>query len=117
MQFKLYPQDKANHYAYGSVVAAISACTVMWTIVFGAALLRLPRPTFLFLLGAGVAISAAYWAGRYKEGADAIDNAEAANRGEPAVHSVETGDWQFTTWGAAPVALTLCILQILAVVR
>ena len=109
----MYPQDKANHYMRGALVAAVGAVAVYAIVTLVPALAaqrRLALP--LAIVGAVVA---AYAAGRYKEWADARANAAAralwlsTDQSAPFVppHGVETADWQFTAWGATPVVLVL----------
>lgn len=115
----LFPEiDKANHYAYGTGVAAVAAVATMALLALAYRLvLHLPVPAWLPLAGAISAAVMAYATGRIKERFDAEANAIALAAGEPPPHGVETADWQATTWGCVPVALPLVALWLLIVAR
>lgn len=105
----LFPEiDKANHYAYGTGVAAVAAVATMALLAAVYRIgLHLPPPAWLPLAGAVSAAVMAYATGRIKERFDAEANAIALAAGEPPPHGVETADWQATTWGCVPAALPL----------
>ena len=110
----MYPQDKANHYMRGSFVAGVAAAALIVVVALIAKreLLPVPPPiTWALLAAAIVGWVAAFAAGRVKERLDARANEEAAAKNEPPPHGVEVADWQFTHWGAFPVALPLAVAQ------
>jgi len=120
----MYPQDKANHFMRGSVCGAVGAVAgmllaiMLWKWLWPPALLAMP------LLAAIGCTVAAYAAGFWKERADARANAAAyadwlvTDQAQPFVapHGVETADWQFTTWGAVPVAVPLVALALISMI-
>jgi hypothetical protein len=107
---KLFAQDKANHYAYGSW-AALGAAMV--ALVAG-----LSVAGYALATAAGVAamaaISVAGAAGAWKEARDDLANAEALARGESPPHDVSRNDLIATLLGALPVAAPLLLLAALA---
>lgn len=115
----LFPEiDKANHYAYGTGVAAVAAVAGMALVAAVHRLvLHLQVPAFLPLLGAVCAAVMAYAVGRAKEAFDAHANEIAAAQGLPPPHGVETADWQATTWGCVPVALPLLAAWLASLIR
>lgn len=107
---KLFPQDKANHYAYGSWVATVAACIVMLLVVK-----LFPRELpWLFAIGAIAGAAGALAAGVAKELLDDAANDAATLLGQPAPHGVERSDIVATALGAVPVAVPLLLLQQLA---
>lgn len=91
MQLPMMPQDKANHYAYGSIAAAISAYLLMPYGVNGQAAAMLGSST----------------AGAVKEVSDWVLNYLARRDGKLAPHGVEWLDFIATTAGGIPVAAVL----------
>lgn len=115
----LFPAiDKANHYAYGTGVAAVAAVATMALLaaVYRIGLHLPPPPALLPLAGAISAAVMAYATGRIKERFDAEANAIALAAGEPPPHGVETADWQATAWGCVPVALPLVALALISMI-
>lgn len=114
----LFPEiDKANHYAYGTGVAAVAAVASMVLLVAVYRFwLHLPPPAWLPLAGAVSAAVMAYATGRIKERYDAEANAIALAAGQPPPHGVETADWQATAWGCVPVALPLVALALISMI-
>jgi hypothetical protein len=88
MQLPQLPADKANHFFYGSLAAAIA-------VPIGA--------HFGFPSQVSALIGSAS-AGAVKELADAIENAQALICGEAPVHSVDFYDFMATAAGGLPVA-------------
>ena len=100
---KLLPQvpaDKAQHFIYGAVIAALSTLALFLL----ARALRVPLP-LAPIAAAGVAALA----GKAKEVMDAKANAKAAAEGEPPPHEVSSADIRWTAIGgvvaAAPALL------------
>lgn len=112
---RLFPQDKANHYMRGTIAAMVGACAAMFVLalyfVFG---LEERRLILLWwpATAAVASAAAAYAVGVWKESRDAIANAISRAHGGQDVHNVETGDWQFTAWGALPVSGSLLMAQL-----
>lgn len=91
---KLPPTDKMGHFGGGAAVAGVVAALALVALH----LLRAP-----LWVAVPIAFAAAFGAGRWKERYDAEGHG-----------TVDTGDWQWTTWGAAPVALPIAVLLVLA---
>lgn len=115
----LFPAiDKANHYAYGTGVAAVAAVATMALLAAVYRIgLHLPPPAWLPLAGAVSAAVMAYATGRIKERYDAEANAIALAAGQPPPHGV----WRRPTGrpppGAAyPVALPLVALALISMI-
>lgn len=100
--------DKMAHLAGGALVGALAASV---------AVVALDWYGIPLWLAAVPAVAAAYATGRWKEWADADENAIADMLGRPRPHSVETGDWQYTAWGGVIPALLLLALQVVEVMR
>lgn len=103
---RVYREDWANHYMRGSLAAGIGASVSMPAAV-------MLIPSFALGVAALSGIASAYLVGRWKERRDKQANDKADALGQPRPHGVETADWQFTAWGALPVALPLVVLQAL----
>lgn len=96
MMLKVIPIDKANHAVYGAVAGALAAVAGV----------GLGAP----LAAAALCAPAAAWlAGWGKEQLDRRANEEAAERGEPAPHSVEQADIMATVAGGVLPGLPLLV--------
>lgn len=95
MGLRVFPQDKLNHYAYGTWIAASAAST---TLLFGS--------TFDQALLA--ALTAVATAGAFQEWLNHRANKKAGVR----VREVSWADFWATVAGAAPVAIPLLILSL-----
>lgn len=115
MQPKLFAQDKANHYVYGSLAAAVGAAAAMALLVLlGRHGLQMQWAHWLIALagsvGAGVA---ALGAGLWKERRDQRANEEATLLNKPPPHEVSAADVNATAAGAVPVVVALLALALL----
>src|SRR6185436_355471 len=116
---KVYPQDKANHYMrgswaamLGSVVSLVTQGAVMYSVLNVSSRMNHRFATsvliaVMLVIAAVVATMLAFGIGFWKEHRDLESNKAAIAAGEQPMHGVETADWQFTAWGAAPVVITL----------
>lgn len=108
---KALPQDKANHLAYGALIASCAAVVAHFAIIgmVGAGAL----PGWILQHQAVVKLTAAQGAsvlaGVLKELLDRRANAKAVARGEPPPHSVERADIAYTAIGGAFVAAPLAV--------
>lgn len=100
---KLFAQDKANHYFYGSLAAAIGGALCAAALI-GLAGVALPPP-WLYVLIALAAIASAAGLGWATEARQARLNAAAVARGEAPPHTVSEGDAVATALGGVSVAL------------
>lgn len=108
---KLFPQDKANHYAYGSWIATAAAAAVM-AVALGCG----HAPGWLPAAAAAAGAFAALAAGVWKEAQDQVANDAAFAAGEPPPHEVSSADVLATALGAVPVAVPLLALSALALI-
>jgi hypothetical protein len=113
MQIKLFAQDKANHYFYGSLAAALGAMLGIASCT-GMALAVGSHASLLCQLVSGLmgAPAAAYLLGAWKESRDAADNAAAVAAGRPVEHSVDRADAMATLAGCVPVVAVLAALLV-----
>lgn len=116
MNAPAFRADHLGHYFYGShaawLGASIAMAAAVWLVMAGYA----PRLTLVAVLfiGAVAALASAGALGWWKEWVhDKGANEEAAARGEPPPHGVETSDFKATLAGAAPVAAVLLVLAAL----
>ena len=82
------PADKANHFLYGAVAAAIAV----------------PIGSYFGLPSQISALIGSITAGASKEVLDAIENAQARRRGEVPLHSVDVYDFLATAAGGLSAA-------------
>jgi hypothetical protein len=100
LNLKSFAQDKANHYFYGSNIAAVSAALGMWAVVISMLWGLLPASTVL-LLASGIFISAvitilvAAWKEWVHDKAHADTN------------TVDPADFWATVAGCVPVVIVL----------
>ena len=105
---KVVREDYANHYMRGSWAGMVGSSL---TFVFLALTVR-PSVAVSLWVAAFVGQACAYGIGRWKEKRDAKANVKAMLDDKPPVHEVAHADWQWTTWGAAPLSITLLIAAI-----
>ena len=98
MNLPIIPQDKANHYVYGSVIA----------IFAGAAAEQIGLSVLLVIL---CSIGAAALFGAAKELIDLYKNRKAQAAGAPKVHGVEIADFLVTVAGGLSVNLLLLLYK------
>jgi hypothetical protein len=114
MELKVFAQDKANHYAYGSWVAIGAAALVM---AIAGVLFVLTRNPHVFVwtptLAAIAGVGGAWCIGAWKEEQDAEANAAALAAGERPRHEASHRDRNATALGALPVSLPLLALQVM----
>jgi len=114
MELRVFPQDKANHYAYGSWVAIVAACVAI--AIASLVFVRTRNAHAFVWMPTAAAIAGALGAwliGVWKEARDAEANAAAIAAGGTAVHEVSHRDRNATALGALPVVVPLLLLQVL----
>lgn len=94
MSIYLFPQDKANHFLYGTLTGLVTL-GLCHTLISS-------HKTYVFSLAA---LAAAFLIGVLKEVKDYIANRKAIARGEAPSHGVEWADMAVTTLGGAVVAI------------
>jgi hypothetical protein len=111
LNLKSFAQDKANHYFYGSNIAAISAALGMWAAVLPMLWGLIPASTVL-LLGLGIFAAAVVTAavGAWKEWVHDAAHTD--------TNTVDLADFWATLAGCVPVVVVLlAVLTIAAFVN
>jgi hypothetical protein len=115
---KLFAQDKANHYIYGSQAAWIGALAAMLIFVLARRYGALHGVGLEAMLYTGMigAVLAAAALGKVTEMWQARMNARALAQGKPAPHNIEAADVRATAAGCIPVVAALGFVVVLMLV-
>jgi len=95
MQLPIIPQDKANHFVYGSAIAVVAGAVAHYAGL----------PMVVCSVGAAAAFGAA------KEAADWYRNRKAQAEGAIMVHGVEVADFLVTVAGGVAVNALLLLYK------